>query len=156
MPSPAFLALQKPSVSGNLSLQPHLGVEQLAVALALGGQPAPHLLQLALQPSDHLGKVMQLAGVHLLGVLKGAFKAFLLHTRQQRAVRIGTGLLYSIQYTVKKNTNSHWLPTTSSTCCIGQVILANIDKLEAEQLGTWQVFWGFFGCERCAWLQKSR
>lgn len=46
--------------------------------LALCRQPAPHLLQLALQPADHLGKVLQLAGVQLLGVLQGALQAFLL------------------------------------------------------------------------------
>lgn len=80
--SPALFALQQPSVSGDLSLQPHLGVEELAVALALGGQPTPHLLQLALQPSDHLGKILQLAGVKPLGVLQGALQAFLLKSKR--------------------------------------------------------------------------
>lgn len=82
--SPALLALQHAAVRGDLPLQPHLGVEKLAVALALGGQAAPHLLQLALQPRDHLGEVLQLAGVEPLGVLQGRLQAFLLHTRKQR------------------------------------------------------------------------
>lgn len=80
--SPALFSLQQPSVRPDLSLQPHLGVEQLAVALALRLQAAPHLLQLALQPGNHLGKVMELAGVHLLGVLQGRLQAFFLVTKQ--------------------------------------------------------------------------
>lgn len=52
------------------------------MALTLGGQPAPHLLELALQPSDHLGKILQLAGVEPLGVLEGRFQAFLLDARE--------------------------------------------------------------------------
>lgn len=76
--SPALFTIQETSVSSDLSLQSHLGVKELAVALALGGQSAPHLLKLILQPSNHLGKVLQLAGVQLLGVLKGVLKAFLL------------------------------------------------------------------------------
>lgn len=56
------------------------------MALALGGQPAPHLLQLGLQPGDHLGEVVQLAGVQLLGVLQGALQAFLLQSKRRAAV----------------------------------------------------------------------
>lgn len=82
--------LQQTSVSGDLLLQPHLGVEELAVAVALGGQPTPHLLQLTFQPDNHLGKVLQLAGVHPLGVLQGALQAFLLDSKRQGAISIMT------------------------------------------------------------------
>lgn len=81
--SPAFLAVQQTAVGADLSLQLHLGVQQLAVALPLGGQPAPHLLQLALQPADHLGEVLQLAGVELLRALQRVLQAFLLGSRRQ-------------------------------------------------------------------------
>lgn len=66
------------------------------MALALGDQPAPHLLQLALQPSDHLRKVEQLAGVQPLGVLQGALQAFLLNTSKQGVNQdhYSTGPLY--------------------------------------------------------------
>lgn len=80
--SPALLSLQQPPVRGDLSLQPHLGVEQLAVALALVSQAAPHLLQLPLQAGDHLREVVELGGVQLLGVLQGGLQAFLLKTTQ--------------------------------------------------------------------------
>lgn len=88
--SPALLPLQQPAVRGDLSLQPHLGVEQLAVALALLAQAAPHLLQLPLQAGDHLGEVVELGGVQLLGVLQGGLQAFLLekqHERQSSGVK---------------------------------------------------------------------
>lgn len=84
--SPAFLAVQQAAVGADLSLQLHLGVEQLAVALPLGGQSTPHLLQLALQPADHLGQVVQLAGVELLRALQGVLQAFLLRGRSQLSV----------------------------------------------------------------------
>lgn len=91
--SPALFALQETSVSSDLPLQPHLGVEELAVALSLGGQPTPHLLQLALQPGDDLGKVLQLVGVQLLGALQGALQAFLLQSKRQGAFRTMTTVL---------------------------------------------------------------
>lgn len=59
--SPALFSLQQTPVSGDLPLQFHLGIQELVVALALGGQSHPHLLQLCLQPSDHLREVLQSA-----------------------------------------------------------------------------------------------
>ena len=88
--SPALFIIQETSVCSDLSLQPHLGVKELAVALALGGQSAPHLLELILQPSNHLGKVLQLTGVQLLGVLKGVLKAFLLKSKRKGAFTMMT------------------------------------------------------------------
>lgn len=82
--SPALFPLQQSSVGGDLSLQSHLGVEQLTVALALRGQSTPHLLQLALQTLDHLGEVLQLVGVHPLGLLKGALQALFLQGKDRR------------------------------------------------------------------------
>lgn len=76
--------LQQTSVSGDLPLQPHLVVEQLAVTLALCSQTTPDLLQLILQSSDHMGEVLQLAGVQLLSVLQRVLQTFLLDTREQR------------------------------------------------------------------------
>lgn len=56
------------------------------MALPLGGQSAPHLLQLALQPADHLGEVLQLAGVELLRALQRILQAFLLRSRRKLRV----------------------------------------------------------------------
>lgn len=53
------------------------------MALALGGQAFPHLLQFTFQPKNHLREVLQLACVEVLGVLQSAFQAFLLVTIKQ-------------------------------------------------------------------------
>lgn len=84
--SPAFLSVQQTAVGADLSLQLHLGVEQLAVTLPLGGQTTPHLLQLTLQAANHLGKVLQLAGVELLRALQRVLQAFLLRGRRHLSV----------------------------------------------------------------------
>lgn len=73
------------------------------MALPLGGQSAPHLLQLTLQSSDHLGEVLQLAGVQLLGALQGVLKAFLLSTAGGK--RMLAGQLYR-GYDVRGSDNS--------------------------------------------------
>lgn len=80
--SPALFTLQQTPVGGDLSLQFHLGVQKLAVALTLSGQSRPHLLQLSLQAADHLGEVLQAAGVQLLRVLQGGLQAFLLNSEE--------------------------------------------------------------------------
>lgn len=77
--SPALLTLQQTPVSGDLSLQFHLGIQELVVALTLSGQAHPHLIQLSLQAADHLGEVLQSAGVQLLSVPQGGLQAFLLN-----------------------------------------------------------------------------
>lgn len=86
--SPALLTLQQTPVSGDLSLQFHLGVEELAVTLTLGDQSHPHLLQLSLQAADHLGEVLQSAGVQLLCVLQGGLQAFLLNSESHSTVNV--------------------------------------------------------------------
>lgn len=92
--SPALFALQQTPVIGDLSLQFHLGIQELVVALTLGGQAHPHLLQLSLQAADHLGEVLQSAGVQLLCVLQGGLQAFLLdsesHTTMSMTQRVET------------------------------------------------------------------
>lgn len=86
--SPALFSLQQTPVGGDLSLQFHLGIQQLVVALALGGQSHPHLLQLSLQAADHLGEVLQTAGVQLLRVLQGGLQAFLLNSESHSTVAL--------------------------------------------------------------------
>lgn len=86
--SPALFTLQQTPISGDLSLQFHLGIQELAVALTLGGQSHPHLLQLGLQAADHLGEVLQSAGVQLLCVLQGGLQAFLLNSESHSTVNV--------------------------------------------------------------------
>lgn len=56
------------------------------MALTLGGQSHPHLLQLSLQAADHLGEVLQPARVQLLCVLQGGLQAFLLNSESHSTV----------------------------------------------------------------------
>lgn len=85
-PSPALFTFQQAPVSGDLSLQLHLRIQQLSVALALAGQSHPHLLQLGLQPGDHLGEVLQAAGVQLLRVLQRGLQALLLNSESHSTI----------------------------------------------------------------------